>query len=158
MLFVSQSPYIHRAWNRLSYFEKKYGLVGIYSPSFTTNPYHPHMIRTDGQGFKRVCYVDGIAPLICLRCLEDIGGLDKGDNDIGYGVDAWVSLRASRKGWGVVVDQEVAGRHRYHGSARELDGFMKRAADLEQRYLFSRLGSSYRLRLREWACNTMVLQ
>ncbi|WP_462325247.1 glycosyltransferase family 2 protein [Desulfoplanes sp.] len=148
IFFVSSPPVVHRCWARMQYLEKQGARVGVYSPSFTANPYHPHMVTSSRGGFSEVAYVDGIAPLIRLDCIRDIGGLDVGDNDIGYGVDVWMSLRASRKGWSVVVDHEVVARHRYHATSRSFDGFMERAAALENDYMLSRLGDDYRLKLR----------
>jgi GT2 family glycosyltransferase len=106
------------------------------------------MVQSVGQGFTRVGYVDGIAPLISLDCLQEIGGLDMGDNQIGYGVDVWLSFRAAEKGWAVIVDQEVVARHRYHETARQITGLMERAAVLEHDYLACRLGENYRSHLR----------
>ncbi|WP_141721113.1 glycosyltransferase family 2 protein [Desulfoplanes formicivorans] len=127
ILFVSPAPFIHRVWNRMLHVEKHCGPVGVYSPSFTTNPYHPHMVQSVGQGFTRIGYVDGIAPLISLDCLQEIGGLDMGDNHVGYGVDVWLSTRSAEKGWVVIVDHELVARHRYHGTARTISGMMERA-------------------------------
>lgn len=157
ILFTSRYPLIHRALIRLQYLEKKGHRVGIYSPSFTTNPYHPQMVQSARQGFKHVAYIDGIAPLISLECLREIGGLDRGENEIGYGVDVWMSLRASRQGWGVVVDQELVARHRYHGTARHVSGFMDRARALEKVYLTARLGDDYPSFLRSIAGNISLL-
>lgn len=143
--------------NRLYYLERQGRRVGIYSPSFTTNPYHPHMVQCARRGAQHVAYIDGIAPLISLKCLREIGGLDKGENEIGYGVDVWMSLRASRQGWDVVVDQEVVARHRYHGTARHIHGFMDRAHEIETDYLTVRLGADYSLLLRVLANNGSII-
>jgi len=43
-----------------------------------------------------------------------------------------------------VVDHQVVVRHRYHSSAREVDGFMEKAAASEKAYLTQRLGPGYR--------------
>lgn len=151
MSFVSNSPFVRRSWERLVYLEKRGHHVGLYSPCFTSNPYHPQMIRTSKEGFTKVAYLDGIAPLINLDCWRDIGGLDYADNEVGYGVDVWLSLRASQEGWAVVVDQGVVAKHRYHGTARNVDGLMARAAMLEHAYLSARLGDDFRAQIKKFS-------
>lgn len=147
--FDSPAPHIERAWGRLAAMEKDLGPVGVYSPSALSNPYHPQMVQRPGSQWHRVSYVDGIAPILNLACLREIGGLDCADNLFGYGVDVWLSLRAHRAGWGVVVDDQVVIRHRYHSTAREQEGFLAKAAVAEGLYLAERLGPQWRQTLKD---------
>lgn len=43
-----------------------------------------------------------------------------------------------------VVDHQVVIRHRYHYTAREVAGFLDKAAAAEKAYLMQRLGNDYR--------------
>ncbi len=147
-VFVTDPPHIGRAWGRLQRIEKIAGRVGVYSPSATTNPYHPQMIRDPERQYRLAKYVDGIAPLFSLDCLDAIGGVDCADNRYGYGVESVLSLRASEAGWNVGVDCQCAVRHRYHSTAKEVDGFLALAAAAERSYLTRRLGPDYKARLR----------
>ncbi len=108
------------------------------------NPYHPQMVRDARIQYRRVALVDGIAPLIDLECAREVGGADCADNPRGYGVDVWLSLRAHRAGWPVVVDHQLVVRHRYHTTARSVDGFMDAAARAEHEYMTRRLGPAWR--------------
>ena len=120
------------------------GRVGVYAPAVDRNPYHPQMVRDARIQYRRVALVDGIAPLIDLDCAREVGGADCADNPRGYGVDVWLSLRAHRAGWPVVVDHQLVVRHRYHTTARSVDGFMDAAARAEHDYMTRRLGPAWR--------------
>lgn len=122
----------------------KGGRVGVYAPAVDRNPYHPQMVRDARIQYRRVALVDGIAPLIDLECAREVGGADCADNPRGYGVDVWLSLRAHRAGWPVVVDHQLVVRHRYHTTARSVDGFMDAAARAEHEYMTRRLGPAWR--------------
>jgi GT2 family glycosyltransferase len=149
LTFDSPPPHIARAWGRLAHIEKQLGRVGVYAPSVLHNPYHAQMVRQEGSQWRGVAYVDGIAPILSLACLAELGGLDCRDNPFGYGVDVWLSLRAQRAGWAVVVDDQVAVRHRYHSTAKEIEGFLARAAAAEEAYLTARLGPDWRAVLKD---------
>lgn len=142
--FASKAPHLAPALARLERIGSLAGRVGVYSPSLESNPYHPQMVRKPDVQWRQVRLIDGVAPLIDLGCLEEIGGLDIGDNPYGYGVDLWLSLRAGRAGWSLVVDQAVSLRHVRHSTARSVPGFMARAAQAEEAYLSARLGPSWR--------------
>lgn len=144
--FVSSPPYMSRLATRWQWLEKK-GRVGIMAPAVTMNPYHVHMAQKPGAEYTFVHYVDGIAPVLSLDCVRKVGGLDCADNPYGYGVDIWLSLRASRAGWAVAVDHKLLMRHRYHTAAREVDGFLSRAAVAEHAYLSARMGEDWREQL-----------
>lgn len=144
IFFASTPPFIHRAVGRLGRLEKTIGPVGVYAPSVLTNPYHPQMVQDTAQQYRKVAYVDGIAPLLAVDCWKQLGGIDVGKNPYGYGVDIWLSLSASRAGWHVVVDHQVAVKHVYHSTARKITGFMDMAARAEALYLSERLGAEYR--------------
>lgn len=120
------------------------GRVGVYAPAVDRNPYHPQMVRDARVQYRRVALVDGIAPCIDLDCARDVGGADCADNPRGYGVDVWLSLRAHRAGWPVVVDHQLVVRHRYHTTARSVDGFMDAASRAEHEYMTRRLGPAWR--------------
>lgn len=120
------------------------GRVGVYAPAVDRNPYHPQMVRDARVQYRRVALVDGIAPLIDLDCAREVGGADCADNPRGYGVDVWLSLRAHRAGWPVVVDHQLVVRHRYHTTARSVDGFMDAAARAEHDYMTRRLDPAWR--------------
>ncbi len=141
--FISRPPHLERAWQRLQRLDARLGPVGVYSPSVLRNPYHAQMVqRPEGQ-FRLVPYIDGIAPLFRLECLDALGGLDLGANPYGYGVDVWTSLAAHRAGWPVVVDHQVALRHSYHSTARRVEGFLALAGAAQDAYLEERLGPGY---------------
>ena len=123
---------------------QKSGKVGLISPSFTANPYHAHMVQRPGGQCALAVYVDGIAPLISLECVREIGGLDFGENIYGYGVDIWLSYRATQAGFGVYVDHSLLFRHHYHTEALKKDGFMAVAAKAEDSYMSERLGNDWR--------------
>ncbi len=142
-VFVSDPPYIGRALPRIQWLEKR-GAVGLYSPSATSNPYHKQMAHIPGGECRQALYIDGIAPVISLACVEAIGGVDLGDNRYGYGVDVWLSWRASRAGWGVWVDHGLVLRHKYHTAAKDADGFLPLAARAEDAYLAERIGPDWR--------------
>ncbi|MBZ2171841.1 hypothetical protein [Nitratidesulfovibrio sp. SRB-5] len=118
--------------------------VGVYAPAVDRNPYHPQMVRDARLQYRRVALVDGIAPIIDLDCAREVGGADCAANPRGYGVDVWLSLRAHRAGWPVVVDHQLVVRHRYHTTARSVDGFMDAAARAEHDYMTRRLGPAWR--------------
>ena len=143
LVFACEPPYCTRVLARMEQLERG-SRVGIYSPSATQNPYHRHMTAVPGAGCSKAPYVDGIAPVISLACVKDVGGLDYGDNPFGYGVDVWLSLRAARRGWGVWVDHSLVVRHKYHAAAQEKAGFLSRAAEAEKAYMTGRLGQNWR--------------
>lgn len=145
---LTAPPYLTRLRARLEKLEKS-GRVGIISPAFSANPYHPQMKAVPGGSCARVAYVDGIAPLVSLECVREIGGVDYGDNPYGYGVDIWLALRASRAGWGVYVDHNVLFRHQYHSEAAKKEGFLETAARAEERYMRERLGPDWREELKQ---------
>ena len=149
--FVSEPPHVARLIARMRRLAGKLGRPpGVYAPAVSRNPYHPQMVRRENVAFSRVCCVDGIAPVVALECVEDVGGLDAADNPQGYGVDVWLSLRAHQAGWPVVVDHGMILRHEYHTTARSVPGFMPEAAWNEDRYLRSRLGPDWRESLKTW--------
>lgn len=138
-------PLIPFVQGRLIYAHKVLGRpVGIWAPAVRRNPYHAQMVQQDRGEFCTVHYVDGIAPLLRLECIDAIGGLDAADNPRGYGLDVWLSMRAHEAGWPVVVDQKLCLRHDYHSTARAVDGFMAQAAADEQRFMCARLGPDWR--------------
>lgn len=152
VLFASTPPFVKRAAGRLArmntvFGKQQRGAVGIYAPAVLSNPYHPQMVRSEGMQYRTVAYVDGIAPLISVECWKTLGGVDFADNPYGYGVDVWFSLCASKAGWQVVVDHEVAVKHIYHSTAREISGFMQTAAQAESAYLTARLGVDYKAQI-----------
>lgn len=142
--FVSRPPLIERARLRLARAERLLGPVGVYSPAVTVNPYHPQMVERPGGQFRQVRYVDGIAPLVSVEFWKRAGGVDFAGNPYGYGVDVWFSSRAQELGFACVVDHQVVIRHKYHSTAREVDGFMARAAEAEAGYLAERFGEKFR--------------
>ncbi len=150
-VFVSKPPFIERACQRLARAERLVGPVGMYSPAVTSNPYHPQMVERPGGQFRQVRYVDGIAPLASVEFWKRAGGVDFTGNPYGYGVDVWFSSRAQAAGFVCVVDHQVVIRHRYHSTAREVDGFLERAAEAENTYLTQRFGSDYRGHVRSMA-------
>lgn len=147
--FVSKPPIIERACQRLIRAERLARPVGVYSPAVTANPYHAQMVERPGGQFRQVRYVDGIAPLVSVDYWRRVGGVDFAGNPYGYGVDVWFSSRAQEAGFSCVVDHQVVIRHRYHSTAREVDGFLERAARAEMRYLWERFGPDYRALIKE---------
>jgi len=143
VVFVSNPPYISRAKTRMRRLEKQGG-AGLYSPSATSNPYHRQMACRQDAECRKAMYIDGIAPIVALECVKDVGGLDLGENPYGYGVDVWLSYRAAKAGWGVWVDHALVLRHKYHAAAREQTGFMAVAAKAEKAYMTKRLGPAWR--------------
>jgi hypothetical protein len=156
--FLPPAPFIERVRARLGRAERLAGPVGVYSPAVTRNPYHPHMVARKGGQFSLVRYVDGIAPLISVDFWRAAGGIDFQGNPYGYGVDVWFSSRARDLGYACVVDHQVVVRHDYHSTAREMDGFLRRAAEAERGYLCARLGPDYRAELAHMAadCRDLV--
>lgn len=144
VVFMTKPPIIARARERLARAERLLGPVGVYSPAVTGNPYHPQMVELAGGQFRQTRYVDGIAPLVSLEFWRRGGGLDHDGNPYGYGVDVWFSSRSGAFGFSCVVDHQVVIRHRYHSTAREIDGFLEKAAAAEKAYLTRRLGHDYR--------------
>jgi GT2 family glycosyltransferase len=142
--FMTRSPIIGRVRERLARAERLLGPVGVYSPAVTSNPYHPQMVELRGGQFRQTRYVDGIAPLVSLEFWRRAGGLDHEGNPYGYGVDVWFSSRSAECGFACVVDHQVVVRHRYHSTAREVDGFLEQAAAAEKSFLVLRLGHDYR--------------
>jgi hypothetical protein len=148
VVFMTKPPVIARARERLARAERLLGPVGVYSPAVTGNPYHPQMVELAGGQFRQVRYVDGIAPLVSVDYWSGAGGLDHEGNAHGYGVDVWFSSRAAELGYSCVVDHQVVIRHRYHSTAREVGGFLQKAAAAEKAYLSRRLGPDYRQRMK----------
>lgn len=142
--FVSRPPLVAAALARLARMEKTLGRVGVYAPSVTASPYHPQMKQRPGAQFSRVALVDGIAPMVHVDAWRGAGGLDYGDNPYGYGVDLAFSVRVRKAGWALAVDHQVAVRHIYHSTAREVHGFMDTAARAEDRFLAERFGPDWR--------------
>lgn len=151
--FVSKPPLIERASLRLARAERLVGPVGVYSPAVTANPYHPQMVERPGGQFRHVRYVDGIAPLVSVEFWKRAGGVEFAGNPYGYGVDVWFSSRAQEAGFACVVDHQIVIRHKYHSTAREVEGFMARAAEAEAGYLLERFGPDYREHLKLMAGN-----
>ncbi|WP_035244634.1 hypothetical protein [Desulfonatronovibrio hydrogenovorans] len=151
ILFDVTPPIIVRAVKRMAWIEKQLGKVGIYSPSVLSNPYHPQMVQNRKHQFRKVCYIDGIAPLINLECWFSLQNLGIDENPIGYGVDNYFSLQADALGWNVVVDQQVAIKHEYHSTARTVEGFLDQAFILAGSYLRRRIGPGSRARLENLA-------
>jgi len=144
VFFVSKAPLIERACQRLVRAERLAGPVGVYSPAVTINPYHRQMVERPGGQYRQVRYVDGIAPLVSVEFWRRAGGVDFAGNQYGYGVDVWFSSRARELGFACVVDHQLVIRHRYHSTAKEVDGFLVRAATAERSYLSERFGPDYR--------------
>ncbi|ACU88241.1 hypothetical protein [Desulfomicrobium baculatum] len=150
-LFVSKPPLIDRVRQRLARAERLAGPVGVYSPAVTANPYHPQMVERPSGQYRQVRYVDGIAPLVSVDYWRRAGGIDFAGNPYGYGVDVWFSSRAEELGFACVVDHQVVIRHSYHSTAREVDGFLARAAEAESAYLSERFGKDFRSVLAQMA-------
>jgi hypothetical protein len=142
--FASEPPHLERAWARLHRLERSLGPIAAYSPATLANPYHPQMVRDRSQQWRQVALLDGIAPLLDLDALEQVGGVDQGENARGYGVDLWLSLRLHRAGLSQVVDHQVALRHVYHSTARQEPGFLERAAADQDAYLRTRVARDWR--------------
>ncbi len=145
--FVEPRSLFSRLKTRYAWIERQVGKIGLYSPSVTHNPYHLQMCCLPQAQFSQVAYIDGIAPLIDLRCWQEIG-LDFANNKYGYGVDVWFSHQAARAGWRVIVDHRLVIRHLYHSTAKSVDGFLTRAALAEQEYLGERFGADYAEKIR----------
>ena len=151
LFFVSKQPLVERACLRLARAERLVGPVGVYSPTVTANPYHAQMVERPGGQYRQVRYVDGIAPLISVDYWRRAGGIDYANNPYGYGVDVWFSSRAQDLGFACVVDHQLVVRHKYHSTAREVDGFLARAARAETMYLSERFGLGYREHMQRMA-------
>ncbi len=146
--FVTPGPQVARAAARLGYFSRQCGRpVGVYSPCAQRNPYHAQMVAREGLEGAAAAYVDGIALLLDLNCVDAVGGLDCAENPIGYGVEPWLSLRAHRAGWPVVVDYKTVLKHSYHTNAARQEGFLRRAAEQERGFMEKRLGPGWREQL-----------
>ena len=151
LYFMTKAPIIGKVRERLLWAERMIGPVAVYSPSVTSNPYHPQMVRRAGGQLRRVHYVDGIAPLVSIEYWLRAGGLDCGGNPYGYGVDVWFSIQAEKYGFSCVVDHQIFMRHRYHSTAKEVDGFIEMAAKAENDYLTQRVGPNYKIFLSDIA-------
>lgn len=147
--FLSRRPILRTVIGRLARMEQVLGRVGVYAPAVSVSPYHPQMLANPAVQCRAAAFVDGIAPLLNLQCVQEIGGVDAADNPRGYGVDIWLSLRANRAGWLVLVDNQVLIRHNYHSTAGEIPGFLERAALAEARFLGRRLGPDYQHQIQE---------
>lgn len=147
---LPSGPPLPFAAMRLARMERSLGRpVGIWAPSVTASPYHPQMTHASGAQYRVVSYVDGIAPILNLDCVDAVGGLNMDGNERGYGLDLWLSWRAHAAGWPVLVDQHVLVRHRYHTTARRVNGFLEQAALAEEAYMAARLGPLWRQTVRE---------
>ncbi|MFV0420784.1 hypothetical protein [Oleidesulfovibrio sp.] len=144
ILFETPPPVLDRAEVRIKRMQKRIASVGVYAPAVVRSPYHEHMIADARYQFRRVPFVDGIAPLINIDCWQALGGVDYEGNAYGYGVDMWFSLQAHRAGWSVIVDHGVVVRHTYHSTAGKIEGFLLKAAAAEHDYLTARLGPDYK--------------
>ena len=147
--FTMDAGIIETAWTRLQGLNRRLGRVGIYSPAATSNKYLPRMVRDDALQFRRVRLVDGIAPLMDLDAVAEVGGIDALDNPIGYGVDLWLSHRLDRAGFPLVVDQRVSLHHDFHGSSRGDDAFWARAHSLEDAFFLRTFGPDARELIRD---------
>lgn len=147
IFFLSRPPLLARAWARLRKLEQTVGRVGMYAPAVDKSPYHPQMIADPRFQYRLISVMDGVAPLVSLDCLKEIGGLDFADNPRGYGVDMELSMRMKAAGWALVVDHQCVVRHAYHSAARTEPGFLEAAAAAEAAYLEKRLGPDYRKRV-----------
>ena len=148
--FVSKPPHLSRALGRLAKLEATLGPIGMASPAFVKSPYHPQMVARPGGQYRQVRVMDGVAPIICLKALEGLGGLDYAGNPFGYGVDLILSSRLHEAGWKLVVDHQVVVNHRHHTTARSVPGFLDVAARAEAAYLAKRLGPQFRQCIADW--------
>jgi len=146
--FVSSGPYLAKMESCLVR-QSKRGRVGAISPAFTSNPYHKQMKQMEGQGCTSVPYLDGIAPMVCIEAVQEVGGLDCADNPYGYGVDIWITLRLAQAGWQVLVEHDMLMHHRFHATAMSINGFMEKAARAEDTFMRIRLGSGWREQLQQ---------
>ena len=140
---LSAGPYLKRLEARLARLERQ-GRVGALSPALEHNPYHRHMQQQPGGGCRPVPYLDGVAPVVNLEAVAAVGGLDCADNQYGYGVDVWLSLRLQQAGWQVLVEDGMLMRHRYHTTASAVTGFMQTASKAEEAFMRKRLGPLWR--------------
>lgn len=147
LIFDCKPPILTTAWQRFLRLEKTLGKLGAYSPAALRNPYHPQMVQAPDRQYRRVTYLDGIAPLLNLECVRSIGGVDFTDNPYGYGVDIALTMAAHTAGWPLVVDHQIAIRHTYHSTARSIDGFLKKAAQAEDAYMRRKVGNDWRDRV-----------
>ncbi|GAB7080410.1 glycosyltransferase family protein [Megalodesulfovibrio paquesii] len=154
--FTPEAGVLDKAWQRLQALETRSGqAIGASSPAVIRHPYHPQMVQDPARQFRRVHFLDGVAPLLRLEAVQAIGGLDWEDNPRGYGVDLWLSLRLHRAGWPLMVDHQVAIRHEHHTAARQEPAFLPRAADQEDAYLRARLGADWRAVIQDLANASM---
>lgn len=144
IFFLSKPPHLAKAWARLRKLEQTVGRVGMYAPAVDKSPYHPQMIADSRFQYRLASVMDGVAPLVSLECMNEVGGLDFSDNPRGYGVDMALSLRMKAAGWALVVDHQVVVRHAYHSAAKKEPGFLDQAAREEAAYLEKRLGPDFR--------------
>jgi hypothetical protein len=143
IMFDTRPPLLARAEARMARMQRRTGAIGVWAPAVVRSPYHEHMVADPRYQFRRVAYVDGIAPVISIDCWRQTGGVDYAGNPYGYGVDIWFSLCAHRAGWAVVVDNGIVVQHAYHSTARTVSGFLETAARAENEYLTARLGLQY---------------
>lgn len=144
LLFLNKPPILKNVWQRFQRLEKTIGPLGVYSPSTQRNPYHPQMVQDPEHQYRRACYVDGIAPLLSLACVKDIGGVKFSGNKYGYGVDVALTLAAHNAGWPVIIDHQIPIKHVYHSTARTINGFMDKASLAEETYMRQVLGDDWR--------------
>ncbi len=146
--FVSSGPYLALMEACLVQ-QNQANRVGAISPAFTSNPYHKQMEQIKGQGCTTVPYLDGIAPMVSIEAVQDVGGLDCADNPYGYGVDVWLTLRLAQNGWQVLVDHSMLMHHLFHATSMSIHGFIEKAAKAEDAFMNRRLGPGWRERLKQ---------
>lgn len=144
IFFTNKPPIISSAWQRLQRLEKTLGKIGVYSPAALSNPYHPQMAQDISQQYRLATYVDGIAPLLNLECVQDVGGVKCEGNEYGYGVDVALSMALHNANWPVVIDHQVCLQHAYHSTAKTISGFLKKAGQAEDIYMRRLLGPNWR--------------
>ncbi len=149
--FLTEIPIIARAIQRFVKIEKVLGSIGIYSPSLTRSIFHPQMVCDKNFQYRKVQYIDGIAPIINLDCWFSLGNLGIDDNPIGYGVDNFFSLKASSRGWNVIVDHQIVIKHHDHSTAKSINGFLESGMTMAGQYLRQRLGPGSRKKLQSLA-------
>ncbi len=149
--FLSSPPLMAKMQHRLQFLSQKLGKpLGVLAPSVTASPYIPHMVHQKNMDFSLVPYIDGIAPVLSVQCMQALGGLEGlglHENARGYGLDIWLSLQAHKAGWPVLVDHSITLRHKYHTTASTVEGFMQQAAQEEENFMRARLGDNWRKKI-----------
>lgn len=156
--FLEPTRPISFAAQRLAWLARAIGKrVAIYSPAVQHNPYMPHMAHQNQHQALLAPYIDGVAPLLDIACVEELGGLDCADNPLGYSVDVWLSLRAHRAGYVNAIDQRVVIKHSYHTTAATQEGFLSRASEEEDSFMTKRLGPDWRAQLKALATDVTTI-